>query len=44
MDKKTLDKILSGLTDKNVGFQDLRKLLNNFDFSVSIKNEHLIRR
>ena len=42
MDKKTLDKILSGLADKNVGFQDLRKLLKDFGFSERIKGDHHI--
>ncbi len=42
MDKKTLDKILSGLADKNVRFQDMRKLLKNFGFSERIKGDHHI--
>jgi hypothetical protein len=40
--KKTLDKVLSGLADKNIRFQDLAKLLNDFGFSVRIKGDHHI--
>ena len=35
MDKKVLDKVLSGLSDKNVRFQDLKKLLNDLGFVES---------
>ena len=42
MDKKTLDKILSGLADKNIRFQDLKKLLKDFGFSVRMKGDHHI--
>lgn len=42
MDKKTLDKVLSGLADKNIRFQDLIKLLNNFGFSKRVKGDHHI--
>ena len=42
MDKKILIRILSGLADKNIKFQDLRKLLNDFEFSVKIKGHHHI--
>jgi len=42
MNKKTLDKILSGLADKNIRFQDLAKLLNDFGFSVRMKGNHHI--
>ena len=42
MDKKILDKILSGLADKNIRFQDLRKLLKDFGFSERIKGDHHI--
>ena len=42
MDKKTLNKVLSGLADKNVRFQDLKKLLSDFGFSVRIKGDHHI--
>ena len=42
MDKKTLGKVLSGLADKNIRFQDLKKLLSDFGFSVRIKGDHHI--
>jgi len=42
VDKKTLDKILSGLSDKNIRFQDLRKLLSDLGFSERIKGGHYI--
>ena len=42
MDKKILLKILSGLSDKNIRFQDMRKLLNDFKFSERVKGSHYI--
>ena len=42
MDKKVLDKVLSGLSDKNIRFQNLKKLLNDVGFSVRIKGDHHI--
>jgi len=30
MDKKILDKVLSGLSDRNIRFNDLLKLLSDF--------------
>jgi hypothetical protein len=42
MDKKTLNKVLSALADKNIRFQDLRRLLSDFGFSVRIKGDHHI--
>jgi hypothetical protein len=42
MDKKTLNRVLSALTDKNIRFQDLTKLLSDFGFSVRIKGDHHI--
>ena len=42
MDKKVLNKVLSGLSDKNIRFQDLKKFLNNFGFSERIKGDHYI--
>ena len=42
MDRKTLDKVLSGLSDKNIRFQDLRRLLSDFAFSERIKGDHPI--
>ena len=42
MDKNILDRILSGLANKNIRFQDLRKLLKDFGFSERIKGDHHI--
>ncbi len=42
MDRKILDRILSGLADKNIRFQDLTKLLSDFGFSVRTKGDHHI--
>jgi predicted RNA binding protein YcfA (HicA-like mRNA interferase family) len=42
MDNKTLTRVLSGLTDKNIRFQDLRKLLSALGFSVRIRGNHHI--
>jgi len=40
MDKKTLNRVLSGLADKNIQFQDLAKLLKDFGFSVRRKGDY----
>jgi hypothetical protein len=42
LDKRTLDKILKGLADKNIRFQSLRSVLKNFGFSERIKGDHHI--
>jgi len=42
MDKKILDKVLSGLSDKNIRFKDLLKLLTDFGFSQRTKGDHHI--
>ena len=42
MEKKTLNRVLSGLADRNIRFQDLGKLLSDFGFSVRIKGDHHI--
>jgi len=42
VDKKFLDKLLSGLSDKNLRFEDLRKLLIDFGFKERIKGSHHI--
>jgi len=42
MDNKTLNRVLSGLSDKNIRFHDLKKLLVDFGFSVRIKGDHHI--
>jgi predicted RNA binding protein YcfA (HicA-like mRNA interferase family) len=42
MNKKILNKILSGLSDKDIRFSDLRKLLLSLGFSERIKGDHHI--
>lgn len=42
MNKKVLDKVLRGLSDKNIKFQDLSKLLNDFGFSKRTRGDHHI--
>jgi hypothetical protein len=42
VDKKILGKILDGLSDKNIRFQDLRKLLISLGFSERISGDHHI--
>ena len=42
MVKKTLDKVLSGLSDKNIRFSDISKLLIDLGFSERIKGAHHI--
>jgi hypothetical protein len=42
MNKKILQKVLSGLADRNIRFQDLKKLLRDFGFSERIKGDHHI--
>jgi hypothetical protein len=42
MDNKTLNRVLRGVSDKNIRFQDLKKLLSDFGFSVRIKGNHHI--
>jgi len=42
MDKKLLDKVLSGLSDKNIKFDDLKKLILRFGFDCRIKGDHHI--
>jgi hypothetical protein len=39
---KTLDKVLSGINDKNIRFLDLRKLLLQYGFSERIRGDHFI--
>lgn len=39
---KLLTKILSGTSDQNIDFEDLRKLLNVLQFSERIKGSHHI--
>lgn len=42
MDRKTLEKVLSGLADRNIRFEPLRKLLRDLGFSERIKANHHI--
>lgn len=39
---KLLQKLLSGVSDKNIDFDDLAKLLISLDFVVRIKGSHHI--
>ena len=40
--QKIVNKILSGLSDKNISFNDLRNLLQKLDFVERIKGSHHI--
>jgi len=40
MDKKTLEKVLSGLSDKNIRFTDRANLLKDIGVSERIKGDH----
>jgi hypothetical protein len=42
MSRKILQKVLSGLADRNIRFQDLKKLLSHLGFSERIKGDHHI--
>jgi len=42
MDKGTLGKVLAGLSDKNIRFADLRKIMVNLGFEERIKGNHHI--
>ncbi len=42
MIKSILEKVLSGLNDKNIKFNDLRKLILDLSFSERIKGSHHI--
>ncbi|MGO9482324.1 MAG: type II toxin-antitoxin system HicA family toxin [Candidatus Kryptoniota bacterium] len=42
MKEKVLEIVLSGLSDKNVRFDDLRRLLLNLNFTERIKGDHHI--
>jgi len=41
-EEKILSKVISGQHDNNIKFQDLRKLLLNYDFSERIRGDHHI--
>jgi hypothetical protein len=42
MEKGIIDKVFSGLADKNIRFADLRKLLISLGFDERIKGDHHI--
>jgi hypothetical protein len=42
MDKGILEKVLTGLSDKNVRFSELRKLVLNLGFDERIRGDHHI--
>ena len=42
MNKRILEKVLGGLADKNIRFQDLRTLLSDLGFFQRIKGDHHI--
>ena len=42
MGKEIIEKVLSGLSDKNIRFEDLRKLLLSLGFDERIKGDHYI--
>ncbi|MCL0040701.1 type II toxin-antitoxin system HicA family toxin [Thermodesulfovibrionales bacterium] len=42
IDKGILDKVLTGLSDKNIRFSDLRKLILRLGFDERIKGDHHI--
>jgi len=40
--EKTLEKVLRGVSDANVGFDELRKLLNGLGFRERVRGDHHI--
>jgi hypothetical protein len=42
MDKKILEKVLTGLSDKNIRFSELRSLVSSLGFDERIKGDHHI--
>lgn len=42
MEKKLLNRVLEGLSDKNIRFRDITRLLNNFGFYSRTKGDHYI--
>ena len=42
MRKKILNRVLDGLSDKNIRFRDLTSLLDNLEFSSRTKGDHYI--
>jgi len=41
-DKKVLEKVLSGLSDKSIKFSELRSLVRGLSFHERIKGDHYI--
>lgn len=42
MGRDILDKVLSGLSDKNIRFDDIKKLIMGFGFACRSKGDHHI--
>jgi hypothetical protein len=42
MGKDIVDRILAGLSDKNIRFEDLKRMLMSFGFDCRIKGDHHI--
>jgi hypothetical protein len=42
MNEKILERVLSGLSDRNIRFGDLRNLMKDLGFSERIKGDHPI--
>lgn len=42
MAKDVLEKVLSGLADRNIRFDDMKRLLADFGFACRIKGDHHI--
>jgi len=42
LSEKTIEKILSGISDKNIRFSDLREILIKFGFTERTKGNHHI--
>jgi len=42
LNKKVYDKVMSGNSDNNIRFTDLRTLLESLDFGCRIKGDHFI--
>jgi hypothetical protein len=42
MDKRILEKVLAGLSDKNIRFDDLRNLVLSLGFDERIRGDHHI--
>jgi len=42
MDKEVLERILAGLSDKNIRFSELRNLILSLDFDERVKGDHHI--